>query len=125
MATSSAGCTEAHLMSYHDMVSTLGHAGLLQVKKMAEHDNFVNSCCPLRRGPPLLVSGSDDGTAKVRAPLLPEDVTFGVWLGGPCGCFQEYCQEIFCAAIPASCAWPPFVHPALNKQCPWLMQRVL
>ena len=51
MATSSAGCTEAHLMSYHDMVSTLGHAGLLQVKKMAEHDNFVNSCCPLRRGP--------------------------------------------------------------------------
>ena len=36
-----------------------------QVKKMAEHDNFVNSCCPLRRGPPLLVSGSDDATAKV------------------------------------------------------------
>ena len=40
-----------------------------QVKKMAEHDNFVNSCCPLRRGPPLLVSGSDDGTAKVRSPM--------------------------------------------------------
>lgn len=38
-----------------------------QVKKMAEHDSFVNSCCPLRRGPPLLVSGSDDGTAKVSA----------------------------------------------------------
>lgn len=37
----------------------------LQVKKMAEHDMFVNTCCPLRRGPPLLVSGSDDGTAKV------------------------------------------------------------
>lgn len=36
-----------------------------QVKKMSEHDNFVNSCCPLKRGPPLLVSGSDDGTAKV------------------------------------------------------------
>lgn len=41
-----------------------------QVKKMAEHDNFVNSCCPLKRGPPLLVSGSDDGTAKVRRPDL-------------------------------------------------------
>ena len=39
---------------------------------MAEHDNFVNSCCPLRRGPPLLVSGSDDGTAKVRGfPRFP------------------------------------------------------
>ena len=40
-----------------------------QVKKMAEHDNFVNSCCPLKRGPPLIVSGSDDGTAKVRGAV--------------------------------------------------------
>ncbi|KAG1347041.1 U5 small nuclear ribonucleoprotein 40 kDa protein [Cocos nucifera] len=36
-----------------------------QVKKMAEHSSFVNSCCPSRRGPPLVVSGSDDGTAKL------------------------------------------------------------
>lgn len=36
-----------------------------QVKKMTEHDNFVNSCCPLKQGAPLLVSGSDDGSAKV------------------------------------------------------------
>lgn len=36
----------------------------LQIKKMAEHDSFVNSCSPLRRGPPLLVSGSDDCSAK-------------------------------------------------------------
>ena len=46
-----------------------------QIKKMAEHDNFVNSCCPLRRGPPLVVSGSDDGTVKVTAlrawPVVP------------------------------------------------------
>ena len=40
-----------------------------QIKKMAEHDNFVNSCCPMKRGPPLVVSGSDDGTAKVRCRL--------------------------------------------------------
>lgn len=38
---------------------------LLQVKRMVEHSSFVNSCCPAPRGPPLLVSGSDDGTAKV------------------------------------------------------------
>ena len=38
-----------------------------QVKKMAEHDNFVNSCCPLKRGPPLLCSGADDGNVKVRS----------------------------------------------------------
>ena len=36
-----------------------------QVKKMSEHTDIVNSCCPLRRGPPLLVSGGDDGTARV------------------------------------------------------------
>ncbi|KAG0470871.1 hypothetical protein HPP92_017571 [Vanilla planifolia] len=36
-----------------------------QVKKMAEHSSFVNSCSPSRRGPPLVVSGSDDGTAKL------------------------------------------------------------
>lgn len=36
-----------------------------QIKKMVEHSSFVNSCCPARRGPPLIVSGSDDGTAKL------------------------------------------------------------
>jgi len=36
-----------------------------QIKKMAEHSSFVNSCCPARRGPQLIVSGSDDGTAKL------------------------------------------------------------
>lgn len=32
---------------------------------MAEHSSFVNSCCAARRGPPLIISGSDDGTAKL------------------------------------------------------------
>ncbi|CAB4262059.1 unnamed protein product [Prunus armeniaca] len=36
-----------------------------RIKKMAEHSSFVNSCHPARRGPPLIVSGSDDGTAKL------------------------------------------------------------
>ncbi|KAK3444238.1 hypothetical protein EUGRSUZ_L00018 [Eucalyptus grandis] len=36
-----------------------------QIKKMVKHSSFVNSCCPSRRGPPLVVSGSDDGTAKL------------------------------------------------------------
>ena len=40
-----------------------------QTKKMTEHDNFVNSCYPLRRGPPLLCSGSDDGNVKVHMQL--------------------------------------------------------
>ncbi|XWS09439.1 hypothetical protein CRYUN_Cryun40dG0084600 [Craigia yunnanensis] len=36
-----------------------------QIKKMAEHTSFVNSSCPSRGEPPLVVSGSDDGTAKL------------------------------------------------------------
>ncbi|KAK1266743.1 Protein SPA1-RELATED 3 [Acorus gramineus] len=36
-----------------------------QVKKMAEHHMVVNSCSVSRRGPPLVASGSDDGTAKL------------------------------------------------------------
>ncbi|MBA0737750.1 hypothetical protein Gogos_011198 [Gossypium gossypioides] len=32
---------------------------------MAEHSSFVNSCCPSQRGPPLVISSSDDGTAKL------------------------------------------------------------
>ena len=40
-----------------------------QTKKMTEHDKFVNSCYPLRRGPPLLCSGSDDGNVKVHIQL--------------------------------------------------------
>ena len=35
------------------------------MKRMAEHSSYVNSCCPSRRGVPLVVSGSDDGTAKL------------------------------------------------------------
>lgn len=42
-----------------------------QTKKMTEHENFVNSCYPLRRGPPLLCSGSDDGNVKVYTLRLP------------------------------------------------------
>ena len=36
-----------------------------QLLRLSGHTDIVNSCCPLRRGPPLVVSGSDDGTAKV------------------------------------------------------------
>jgi len=45
-----------------------------QTKKMTEHDNFVNSCSPLRRGPPLLCSGSDDGNVKVSYKLQCQKV---------------------------------------------------
>ena len=46
-----------------------------QLKKMSEHQGCVNSCCPMRRGPPLLVTGSDDCSAKVNLPAQ--------WICGP------------------------------------------
>lgn len=36
-----------------------------QIKKYKEHEGVVNSVCPLRRGPSLVVSGADDCTAKL------------------------------------------------------------
>jgi len=35
-----------------------------RIKKLREHESFVNSCCPSRRGPQYIVSGSDDRTCK-------------------------------------------------------------
>lgn len=37
----------------------------VQIKKLSEHTGIVNTCCPLRRGPNLFVSGADDSTVKL------------------------------------------------------------
>ena len=37
----------------------------MRIKRLKGHSSFVNSCCPARRGPELIASGSDDGTVKV------------------------------------------------------------
>jgi Prp8 binding protein len=36
-----------------------------RIKRMKGHTTFVNSCHPARRGPPLVVSGSDDCSIKI------------------------------------------------------------
>eukprot|EP01136_Pigoraptor_vietnamica_P020262 Opistho-1_new@68906 len=36
-----------------------------RVRKLRGHTGIVNTCCPSRRGAPLIVSGSDDGTVKL------------------------------------------------------------
>ncbi len=41
--------------------------GCLQIKKLGEHTAIVNSCCPLRRGQKIFVTGSDDSTVRVGA----------------------------------------------------------
>ncbi|KAM9979392.1 hypothetical protein ACTFIY_008637 [Dictyostelium cf. discoideum] len=35
------------------------------IKRIREHSGVVNSCCPARRGPPLVASGSDDRSARI------------------------------------------------------------
>ncbi|XP_014663595.1 PREDICTED: U5 small nuclear ribonucleoprotein 40 kDa protein-like [Priapulus caudatus] len=36
-----------------------------RIKKLKGHTSIVNSCSPARRGPPLVCSGSDDGTIRL------------------------------------------------------------
>ena len=77
-----------------------------QTKKMGEHSGVVNSVCPARRGPPLLVSGADDGAVKLwdlrdgkcrqtfvghendinSVDYFPDGNAFGMyrWGAGPC-----------------------------------------
>jgi WD40 repeat protein len=38
---------------------------LYRIKKFKGHEQVVNTCNPARRGPDLLVSGSDDHTTKI------------------------------------------------------------
>lgn len=35
-----------------------------RIRKLRGHTNIINSCCGVRRGPEMLVSGSDDNTIK-------------------------------------------------------------
>ena len=37
----------------------------MRLKRFRGHTSFVNTCCPMKRGEQLLVTGSDDGTVKV------------------------------------------------------------
>ena len=45
-------------------------SALRRVRRYTEHQSFVNSCSVSRTSPQLLLSGSDDKTAKVRAVAL-------------------------------------------------------
>jgi Prp8 binding protein len=40
----------------------------VRVKRLKGHTSFVNSCHPVRRGPLLICSGSDDGTIRIWDP---------------------------------------------------------
>ena len=93
-----------------------------QTKKMTEHDNFVNSCSPLRRGPPLLCSGSDDGNVKV---------TSEVWYQQDC--VPQCLLQLSCsmAATPVdlfrygTCASSGLYRPSVGNIRSWLLLLVM
>lgn len=54
-----------------------------RLKRLKGHSTYVNACHPARRGPPLIVSGSDDCSVKVwdqrhRAPVANMNSTYQV-----------------------------------------------
>ncbi len=55
------------------------------------HESFINSCCPVRRGAPLLVSGSDDGTSKV---------CYDMYMEVAHGCFVYLVHGVSCLFTP-------------------------
>jgi WD domain, G-beta repeat len=61
----------------------------VQVKKMGEHTDVVNSCHVLRRGAPLVVSGSEDTTIKVRMRLLPDKLATEASAARRCACHVD------------------------------------
>lgn len=74
--------------------------GLKKIKKFTGHTSFVNSCNPARRGQDLVVSGSDDCTAKVwdlrvKEPVHSLDCKFQV----TSVCFNDTAEKVFTTGI--------------------------
>jgi len=72
----------------------------MRIKRLKGHSSFVNSCCPARRGPELIVSGSDDGTVKLwdrrkKGALQTLQNTYQV----TSVCFNDTSDQIFSGGI--------------------------
>jgi len=57
--------TKLYTASADKTVSCWDAETFKRIKKFTGHTSFVNSCHPTRRGQELIVSGSDDNTAKI------------------------------------------------------------
>ncbi|GFH16134.1 WD40 repeat-like protein [Haematococcus lacustris] len=71
-----------------------------QIKNIKEHGAVVNSVCPLRRGPPLLATGSDDCSAKVFDLRLKRSVaTFSEKVQVTCVGMSDAGDQVFTGSL--------------------------
>jgi len=71
-----------------------------RIKRMKGHSNLVSSCSPVRRGPPLVCSGSDDSTVRIwderrRGCITELSADYQV----TSVCFSDTAEKIFSAGI--------------------------
>ena len=72
-----------------------------RIKKVVGHESFVNSVCPARRGPPVFVTGSDDGTTRLwdlRACRRPQAV-FKQKYQVTAVCLSDGADQIFAGSL--------------------------
>uniref|UniRef100_A0A182VUY4 U5 small nuclear ribonucleoprotein 40 kDa protein n=1 Tax=Anopheles minimus TaxID=112268 RepID=A0A182VUY4_9DIPT len=71
-----------------------------RIRKLKGHTHFVNSCCGARRGPTLIVSGSDDSSIKIwdarkRHVVSTFDNTYQV----TAVCFNDTAEQVISGGI--------------------------
>ncbi|XP_012558462.1 U5 small nuclear ribonucleoprotein 40 kDa protein isoform X1 [Hydra vulgaris] len=72
----------------------------IKVKKYKGHASFVNSCCPARRGPEIVISGSDDCTIKIWDRRLKTSVqTFQNTYPVTAVCFNDTTSQFMSGGI--------------------------